>query len=155
MPSKFLIFALIIFEGCSTAQRKSTFVQEIANLKLRSIKSFHVSSTEDAKKYFEKTEKFLKLIFEQSKNPFTAYPRWTDQCLAENIIGTIKEEEKHITMESSLLMNYFGSIGNCSNSSYAKKGVYLILYCKGSQEILEFKYPAVHALNLKEYVLCP
>lgn len=145
----------MIFEGCSTAQKKNTFVQEIANIKNRSIKSFYVSSGDDAKKYLEKKQKFLNLLFEQSKNPFTARPRWSEKCLAENNIGPIKEEEKHISMESYFYMDYFGSLGNCSDSVYAGKGVHLILYCKGSHEILEFKYPAEPALSLKDYVLCP
>ncbi len=98
---------------------------------------------------------YLKLLFEQFKDPITAEPKWTKQCLTENIIGSVEEQDKNIVMASTLYMNYGGSMGFCSDSRYAGKAIYLILYCEGSNEILEFKYSAVHAINFKDFVLCP
>lgn len=117
------------------------------------IKEVNVSSRVEAKKYIHNQRNYLVLLFEQSRDPYYGTPKWNEHCLRDNRIGDVEETKEAIFLSSRLFLNQEGSAGFCFGGD-AKYGQHVIIYCEGSEKVLDMKFITPSELNLKEYKLC-
>lgn len=137
---RLLLFLLLT--SCSTA-KKGPLVEKALNSEGAILKKVPLNSEEAAKRYIHNQRNFLKLLFEQSRDPYYGTPKWSEECLKENKIGDIDEDREKILLVSELYFNKEGNPGLCPGSPSAKKGSHIILYCKGDNLVLDVKLPGV------------
>ena len=117
------------------------------------IKEVPVSSRGEAKKYIHNQRNFLVLLFEQSRDPYYGTPKWKDDCLMDNRIGDVTETKEAVYLSSRLFLNNEGSPGYCFGGE-ARYGQQIVLYCEGSDKVLDMKFITQKEINLKDYTLC-
>lgn len=116
-------------------------------------KKISVNNSSDAKHVIQNQLNFLKTMFTQSHDPYYNVPRWTEQCLRDNQIGTIQETDKAIYAISRLWLNESGSAGFCMGDPKARYSTQIYLFCKNSSFVAEYRIPATILINQDQ--LCP
>jgi hypothetical protein len=129
--TKFILLFLMV--ACST---KSTHVT-LAYLVNAKIKLIDVSSPEQGNSVIDNHLRFLKLLFEQSRDPYYGKYKWTKECLAENVIGRREEFDGHMVATSVLFLDENGKPGHCSGTKYTVS----LVYCSEGKFVIEMKYP--------------
>ena len=115
------------------------------------VRTIDVSSAEQAKKVIDNHVRFLKLLFEQSRDPYYGKLKWSEECLKANQVGERIEVGDSMVSNSTLLLDSRGGPGNCGGTSHAV----IMLYCPGAKEVHEIKFagPVSSGLGPEEY--CP
>lgn len=101
---KFILFAFII--SCSTSPRGS-LPQEASVLKKNH------SSVKEARNYIRNKWNYIYLLFEQSHDPYYGTPRWSQECLKNNTLGKVRENNGNIFFVSRFLLNDKKEPGFC------------------------------------------
>jgi hypothetical protein len=104
-------------------------------------KSIPVSTRDEARKVINNKINFIKMIFEQSTDPYFGTPRWSEYCLKLNSIGTPIETTNGIQVFSTLVLNSVGEPGYCSDAETQTRSHVVYIYCEGSKRVLEITYP--------------
>lgn len=81
---------------------------------------------DDGKSFIQRKHRYYELLFEQHRDPYYGTPRWSENCLKENVIGKVVEKNNMIMLSSDLYLNADGEAGYCPEHSQAKK--YRIIY---------------------------
>lgn len=144
---KFLFFFLLV--ACSS----TPVTKKVAESENSIIKEIKVSSRSEAKKYIQNQRNYLVLLFEQSRDPYYGTPKWNEHCLRDNRIGKVEETSEAVYLSSRLFLNKEGSPGFCYGGE-ARYGQHIVLYCEGSDKILDMRFITPRELNLEEYQLC-
>lgn len=129
-----LLSLIAAFTGCS-------------NLEYRQIP---VTSKEQASMVINNEITFLKDTFIQSREPYYGGLRWSPECLADNVIGNIIEDEKTIRVQSRLILNENGDPGFCTG----EKNIMILLFCDGDKFVREYKVPVDSKKNKPGIISC-
>lgn len=127
-------FLMIFIAGCS-------------NLEYREIP---VTSKAQASMVINNEITFLKDTFVQSREPYYGGLRWSPECLADNTIGNIIEDEKTIRVQSRLILDKNGDPGFCAG----EKNIMVLLYCDGEKFVREYKIPVASKNNKPGIISC-
>lgn len=126
--TSFLSLALLFFMGCSSvASAPSNAI----------IRRIPVDSSEQAKKVIENHVRYLRMLFEQSRDPYYGTPKWSDECLKANVVGERLDVGSSFSSSSTLILDSKGAPGHCKGESHAV----IMLFCSGAKEVQEIKIP--------------
>ncbi len=136
--TKHLFHLILFFQlwSCSSSQSWKEHFKK-AEVSKREIQTI---SEQESGAWIQNQNNFIKMLFEQSKDPYYGVPKWTEQCLKENKIGKINKSANAIWAVSELYLKN-GAPGHCSNSSASKKFTVIFLYCKEMSKLFEIKIP--------------
>jgi hypothetical protein len=145
----FMFLAFLMFSGCA-GKGKGRSVQDILKLEQGQVRKIPVASRDEARKIMGNHLNFLKLLFEQSHDPYYGKPRWSVECLQINQVGEIIESSTSLQSLSTLLLGPNGHAGHCSENDAVKKSHLIYVWCESSPELIELKIPtgAVEDLSL-------
>jgi hypothetical protein len=143
-----------MMSGCASHSQKN-LVDDIQAIKGKSVNKIPVSSRAEALKYFHNQRNYLVLLFEQSRDPYYGTPKWTDECIKSNVLGRVTETSNMISMISNLYLDKDGNPGLCPESKLAIKSHFILIFCEGSSEVLNLKFPTAPEINLEKYQFCP
>ncbi|MFL5783514.1 MAG: hypothetical protein ACJ76H_02820 [Bacteriovoracaceae bacterium] len=101
---KFLL--LILVAGCSTSRFPSSARTRFQDF----------SSGKEAKNFIVNKANYLKLLFEQSHDPYYGTPRWTPECLDKNRVGKVEEKYGNTFLRNQLFLNNEYEPGFCQGS---------------------------------------
>lgn len=93
--------------------------------------------------------KFLKFLFEQSRDPYYGQPKWSEACLKDNEIGEVNDKNQIIESRSTVFLDQSFMPGICTGTKY----YFILIYCRGSKFLKEIKIP-VTKTALKSEFLC-
>jgi hypothetical protein len=147
-----LLLPLLILVSCSSSSKTNwKTLKNEANYREKLIP---VSSREEARKVINNKVNFIKMIFEQSKDPYFGTPRWSDQCMSINKIGTVTDSPNGIQAISFLILDHSGEPGFCNDRSNQARHSLIYLYCDGMKNVLEIKYPSLKEFEPASDDLC-
>ena len=132
-----IFLPLLLLFACSTSKSNLKTFKNEANYQEKLIP---VSSKEEARKVINNKVNFLKMLFEQSKDPYFGTPRWSDHCLSINKVGSVTESQKGIQAISVLILDHTGEPGFCNDKRNEAQSRLIYLYCDGMNNVLEIKY---------------
>jgi hypothetical protein len=66
------------------------------------IRKYPVNDRTEALALIQSRYNYLKLLFEQSREPYYGENKWTEECLKENVVGPIEDNNSSISMNSGL-----------------------------------------------------
>ena len=112
------------------------------------VRTIDVSSAEQAKKVIDNHVRFLKLLFEQSRDPYYGTLKWSEECLKQNVIGERVDFNGSMASSSVLFLDENGKPGHCSGSRL----MVVYVYCAGSKIMSEIRYPFSNEYDPK--VIC-
>lgn len=126
--TRFLSLVLLFLLGCSS----------VASLPSHAVvRRIPVDSSDQAKKVIENHVRYLRMLFEQSRDPYYGTPKWSEACLKANVIGDRIELEQSFSSTSTLILDSKGTAGHCKGETYSV----IMLFCAGSNEVQEIKVP--------------
>jgi hypothetical protein len=149
---KYIIIVLSLI-SCSSVPKKKNWQQLDARPGYQ-IKSIPVVSRAEALKVIGNKLNFIKMIFEQSLDPYFGTPRWSEACLEINRLGEIVTTEKEIQSSSLLILNASGEPGYCNDRSDHVSTQVIYLYCEGDKHVLEIKFIHQGTNKKHEGMLC-
>jgi aromatic ring hydroxylase len=117
-------------------------------------KRIPAASKTQARSIIQNHLNFLTMLFEQSKDPYYNVPKWTDECLEENKIGTITETESQLQAVSLLYLSRSHEVGHCGRTPGAYQAYVVYIYCEKGNEVLEVKYPVENQKAPGQINLC-
>lgn len=143
------LITLLTLSACSSLKKTSIF--EIADkTKYSVVKKTAVQNEDEAKKILQGRFNYLKLMFEQSRDPYYGHPKWTDTCLQANKIGPVL----NMTSLSELYVDGKGNPGFCPENPFALKAYELSFYCPGEHSVYQITIPQNEPLDQKSVSLC-
>lgn len=138
------LFFLFLLFSCATA-RKTSF-PENAEIKVREF-----SSPKEAQNFIRNKSNYLKLLFEQSFDPYYGTPKWPLDCLAKNKISGVEEAQGNVFFSSELIQNPSGEAGFCEGNL---RDV-IFLQCKDEPRVYEINCPVGTCRNVLAGNPCP
>ncbi len=93
------------------------------------------ATSQEARNFVKNRFNYLKLLFEQSHDPYYNTPKWEADCLTHNQIGKIQEKEGSSWFISDLIVNQNGDVGFCSGTQTE----ITILHCPEEKKIYEIR----------------
>jgi hypothetical protein len=129
----------VLFVSCASNSLKS----ELGSLSKRPDyhqKLIPVSSRDEAFKVIGNKTNFIKMIFEQTVDPYFGTPRWSEYCLGINQIGNVIESNNGIQSTSLLYLNKEGEPGFCNDRPELLHSYVIFLYCEGMKDVLEMRF---------------
>lgn len=145
------LFLALLLIGC---QEQKSFLSEIKDDPTVILFKTPITSEAEAKRLLQNKVNYLKLLFEQSREPYYGTPKWSEVCLKENKIGELTVTEGEMKTISTLYLDQEGGPGQCPDNPLAKKYIVLTLHCQGQDFVSEIRIPASHTINL-ERNFCP
>lgn len=135
--------AFILLSCSSTSWHQNAHIQKIS-----------VSSKKEALAVISNKLQFLKLTFENTKDSYYGQPRWSKQCLEQNIVGEIIDDGHTFISVSTLVLDENNKAGHClsTNASFHQARV-IHLYC-GKDEVLIISAPLQPKNSWKSSYLC-
>jgi hypothetical protein len=149
MTRYILLFLLLV--SCSSSRTNWKSLKHETNYQEKLIP---VTSRDEARKVINNKVNFIKMLFEQSKDPYFGTPRWSDYCLDINQIGTVTESPKGIQAISVLILNHAGDPGYCNDRPDQARSRLIYLYCDGMENVMEIKQPHQEEFKLTTDDLC-
>ena len=150
---KFILAAtlVILASGCATKKVPAGRLQELRFVN----RTIPVADRKAAKAYLQNQVNYLKILFEQSKDPYYGQPKWTEECLKTNRIGEIENFDGGLLVLSDLLLDEEGNPGFCPEAPEESFRAYsLLLYCEPQKQVQEMKIRYEDGLVLKGTDLC-
>ena len=145
--NKFFIFFVLL--SCGHVNRLT--LKELSNITPYSISTEKVENLLKLIKQLETEYKYLKALFEQSYDPYYGTPKWSNECLSENIIEPIQRTQKGIFLITTLYYNWENKPGFCSSASFNGKNQNYIqtikFYCYDEAVLNILKIDATIKLN--------
>ena len=121
------LIILIVFLSCAHVNKLS--LKELSKLTPYSISTEKVEDGLKLIKQLETEHKYLESIFEQSYDPYYGTPKWSQECLSENIIEPIRKTPRGIFLITTLHYNWEKKPGFCSSSTtYGSSYIQTIKY---------------------------
>ena len=143
MCCKFIFLSLLVSfftpVGAATAVPEDVTIKKIA-----------VESRDQAKKVLGNHQRYLKLLFEQSRDPYYGKFKWSEDCLKKNVIGTIVETKTSLLVQSELLLDSTRKPGVCVGKRYS----YGMIFCDGADHVNEFSIPHGTSAKFTAIKLC-
>jgi len=115
------------------------------------VRRIPVDSKDQAKKVIENHVRYLRLLFEQSRDPYYGTPKWSDECLKANEIGESAAAGAALLSVSNLILDSKSQPGHCKGVSHTV----VMLYCDGQKEVQEIKIPNPPPAGFGPRGLCP
>lgn len=153
MTKILFILIFLCLHSCSSKNNSSTLKNLLSHQDAK-IKKIPVSDRGQAEKVINIRLQFLKLLFEQSIDPYYNTPKWTPACLAENKIGEVEKFSNGAQLVSELYINLVDQTGFCSSNVTARKAKVIYVYCEPSAEVIEITLPLVNFSDKVEGNLC-
>lgn len=149
MINLFTLLILLSITACSSFKKTSVF--EIADKTKHSVvKKIDVANEDEAKKVLQGRHNYLKLLFEQSRDPYYGHPKWTETCLQGNKIGPVT----NMTSLSELYVDNKGNPGFCPENPFALRAFEVDFYCAGEQSVYQITIPQNAPFDLNKVSLC-
>ncbi len=143
------LITLLTLSACSSLKKTSIF--EIAEkTKYSVVKKTAVQNEDEARKVLQGRYNFLKLMFEQSRDPYYGHPKWTDFCLQANKIGPVL----NMTSLSELYVDGKGNPGFCPENPFALKAYEFSFYCPSEHLVYQITIPQNEPLDQNRVSLC-
>jgi hypothetical protein len=139
--TSFLSFAMLLIVGCASVASPPT------NAIIRHIP---VDSSEQAKKIIENHVRYLRMLFEQSRDPYYGTPKWSEECLKANVVGERMNAGSSFSSASTLILDSKGTPGHCKGESHRV----IMLFCSGAKEVQEIKIPHPLPAGFTEKSFC-
>lgn len=118
---KYFFFFLLF--SCATAKLPTT----------AKVTEKNFSTAEEARHFVKNRLTYLRLLFEQSFDPYYNTPKWDPACLVANQIGKLQEKNGSLWFVSRLFLNENGDVGFCSG----KMTEITLLHCPGEKKTYE------------------
>lgn len=132
--TKFFRLSLLLFlSSCATKIPLSEIEDAIVSV-------HQVQDRQEAVKFIQSRYNFLKLLFEQSRDPYYGKFKWSQKCLEENVIGPVIDTGSSVTMNSSLYLDSKLESGFCPESAVLRYNV-ILTWCENSLVVNEYKIP--------------
>lgn len=138
----------------SCASSKKDQLKTFKTLRGYSEKMIPAASKDEARKVINNRTNFLKMIFEQTKDPYFGTLRWSEYCLSLNKIGLVTESPKGIQSISKLILNQNGEPGFCRDHIDQVPSRLILVYCEGMSSVLEIKLDDLTENNISSVDLC-
>lgn len=149
MINNFILIILLSLSACTSLKKTSIF--DIANkTKFSLVKKIPAQNEDEAKKVMLGRYNYLKLMFEQSRDPYYGHPKWTDTCLQSNKIGTVSD----MTSVSELYVDGKGNPGFCPENPLALKAYEVFFYCEKEFSVFHVTIPQNESFDVKKVSLC-
>jgi hypothetical protein len=145
------LLPLLLLVSCSSSKTNWNNLKNEANYRAKLIP---VNSRDEARKVINNKVNFIKMLFEQSKDPYFGTPRWSNYCLEINKIGTVTESTKGIQAISVLVLNQTGDPGYCNDRPDQARSRLIYLYCDGMDNVMEIKQSYSKEVKLTTDDLC-
>ena len=129
---------LLLVIGCANVEKTN---QQLAPGHDYSIRLIAEQSLDESRKFITNKRNYLQALFEPRYDPYYNTPRWTDECLAENIIEEIRENDRGVFFVSKLNLNFNFESGFCSTPATSS---YFVVYyhCSGTRALRELRVAA-------------
>jgi hypothetical protein len=147
-------YLLILLVLTSCASSKKDQLKSYKTLPGYTEKMIPVASKDEARKVISNRTNFLKMIFEQTKDPYFGTLRWSEYCLSLNKIGLVTESPKGIQSISQLILNQNGEPGFCRDHVDHVPSRLILVYCEGMSAVIEIKLDNVIENNISSADLC-
>jgi len=148
-------FFLFVLIGCGMIPPR-TLLSKVREAKHHKINDKPISSEAEAKTYMQNQLNYLKLLYQQSRDPYYGEPKWTEYCLKNTKIGEIKINKHYFISVSDLYMNADGEFGYCPGNRVAERGYFILLYCMNKKNVIsDIRLQYDPNLDLKKLDLCP
>lgn len=147
-----LIFlvSLLLLASCSTGSGKKKSFKETINMASVQVSSKDVSSKQEAKAQIIGFRNYLKLLFEQSRDPYYGSLKWPEACLDMNRIGEVMDTGSSIYLANELILNHQGNPRHCSGPIQ----YHLQFFCDKENKIYTYKFMKTTKINFQEFDLC-
>lgn len=152
---KFIALMMIIlsFAACSSMNKTSIF--DIAQRTPHSVvKKTNDVTKEEANRILQNRYNYLRLMFEQSRDPYYGHPKWSDLCLAQNKIGNVVNTDKGLSSVSELFVDGKGNPGFCPENILAIKSYEVAFYCENEKVLYQVTINMQDAPDLNRVSLC-
>jgi hypothetical protein len=146
------LILLLVLIACQLPPKRDK-LKELRQLQGVSIKAIPVESAEEAKNIMNNKISFLKLLFQQSTDPYFGIPKWTSQCLEANKIGEIISTSKGISSRSRLVL-LDGNTGFCPGQPGSSYHEVIQFHCLSTKEVTEISYSISWSFPDKEIDPC-
>lgn len=137
MKLAFVVGALIL-QSCSHTPKKS-LLKLISKDPEASFKTYPANSPIEARRIIQNKFNFLRMLFEQSYDPYYGKPKWAENCLKANTIGSIIESEESIYLHSKLILKD-NKEGFCPEDKDTVESNVLMVFCKNSSAVQEYRF---------------
>ena len=117
----------------------------------RTIRKIPVDSRDQAVKVVDNHVRFLKMLFQQSRDPYYGKLKWPEECLKANQVGERIEVGEVLVSNSLLLLDSRGVPGNCDGS----KHTVIMLYCPGAKDVQDIRFPSPVLPRFRSEDYCP
>jgi hypothetical protein len=124
MISKFALAFVIALAGCASPSALPLGLQ---------VTTTDFASEQEASAYLGHQQKYFQLTFEQSHDPYYGTPRWSEDCLRDNQIGSIEKKGGHELIVSQFY--YRGAIGFCKQDVQVSLLRYVLVKCQGKAQV--------------------
>ena len=130
---------LVLLVGCASSQKGGLNLPPGFDYSIRNLAH---QSLDESRKTITNKRNFLLALFEQSFDPYYGTPRWSEQCLAANRIGELKENSRGIYAASHLYMPPNLEPGFCPEVNYANPYYVVLFQCVGTNALMEVRVSA-------------
>ena len=135
-----ILTSLVVLSSCSSARPQW---QDLATRPDYRQRLIPVSNLDEAKKVMGNKVNFLKMLFEQTIDPYFGTPKWSPACLEINKVGEVLEITKGIQSTSDIILNPGGDPGYCLDKTVYKPSYVVYFYCEGMTGVTEIKFSKV------------
>lgn len=135
---KIYFFIIIFFAACSSSSHQT-------GLTLKSILSGRpqnqitqtVSNREEAEQIIRRKASYYQSLFEQSFDPYYGTPKYKEDCLKENLVGSIQVTKQSSLLVMRLALDSKYEAGFCTSSSNPAVTLFHMVYyhCHQSKEV--------------------
>lgn len=148
------IFLFVLILASCAHYPKATLLSVITKDPEASIQTFPVKTRSDAKRIIQNRHNYLRILFEQSVDPYYGKPKWSEECLKANRIGSIKEDKHSVILWSELVIKD-NKEGYCPGEKDSKTANVLLVFCEGDDKVQEFKFSSNLNFNPHGTLICP
>lgn len=151
MKAALLLSSFILF-SCAHQPKKSlqSYILQDGSAQHQKIR---VKDKTEARRIIHNKYNYLKILFEQSVDPYYGQPKWSASCLAENNIGSVVENDVVIFNLSSLVLKD-GKEGFCSSEKNSERKNILYVFCTGDDSVNEYRWNSKIVINPENVDFC-
>lgn len=148
------LFILFLISSCSFLGKNESFLETVKKKPRSYIAEIPVSSREEALEIIKNRHRYLSLLFTQTYDHHFGAPRWFEECLVANKIGTISTKSEESKLVSELYLDPGFIEGHCPRRRYTWKSSSIYLYCSKQNKLYDIRIQKDETLNLNQKDLC-
>lgn len=152
MNSFILLIIPLLITGCSSKKAK---LSELASIDEKFVvKEIPVEDEKEALARINNRLNYLKLLFEQSLDPYHETPKWEAHCYEDNRPGKAERNGEIIYSVSRLYFDSRKYEGFCSDKFYASPGYSIDVYCPDKKILRQYKFLSAKKISVETLDLC-